>query len=129
MRNHVLPENARRSEIINRDKSDPANLIGVVVSVENEIFKIGTKGGTIKGGLARNTFEVIKFKGLKVEDVPEGSFSLREITRKLSIGTGQGFQRCSCKKSDCQTARCKCFKNGLLCNSACHTGITCSNHD
>ncbi|XP_072152408.1 uncharacterized protein [Bemisia tabaci] len=74
-------------------------------------------------------FEVVKYKGLKVEDVPQDCFSVRELVRKMSVGSGQGYQRCSCKKSMCRTLQCRCFKNKVHCNSACHPQRTCANNN
>jgi hypothetical protein len=46
-------------------------------------------------------------------------FSVREMIKKMS--GGQGFLSCSCKaKTPCQSSRCACFKNNMLCNSLYH---------
>ncbi|CAH0385830.1 unnamed protein product [Bemisia tabaci] len=112
-----------------RSRGDPANIIGIVMKEENGLFQIGSKCGIISTRLARNAFEVVKYKGLKVEDVPQDCFSVRELVRKMSVGSGQGYQRCSCKKSMCRTLQCRCFKNKVQCNSACHPQRTCANNN
>ena len=93
-----------------RGKGDPPNVIGVVLEIENKRFKIGTKAGIIKNWLGRNSFESVKYKGLKKEQVPSESLSLREIVKKLSVGNGQGYVRCFCKGL-CQNKKFKCFKS------------------
>lgn len=110
---------------------DPSNVIGVIVEVNSDKkYKIGTRGGQITGWFERNAFKLTKFRGLKKEDVPPKENSLREIVRKLSIGTGQRFWKCSCLTTDCCSKRCNCYKEGLKCNSACHKNSEiCKNHD
>lgn len=49
--------------------------------------------------LERNAFELTSFVGLKTSDIPENELTLREIVQKLSVGSGQGFKKCSCKKA------------------------------
>lgn len=112
-----------------RGRGDPANIVGVVLEINDTKYKVGTRAGIIKNWLERNSFECKKFKGLKPEDIPKQEYGIREIVRLLSIGSGQGFQRCTCK-GGCDNNRCKCFKNNLKCNSSCHSGSTiCKNHD
>ena len=43
-----------------RGKGDPPNVIGVFLQIQNKRFKIGTKA-------ERNSFESVKYKGLKNE--------------------------------------------------------------
>lgn len=50
----------------------------------------------INNWLERNCFEVTKFRGLQDKDIPKDEFSLREIVRKLSVGNGQGYKKCTC---------------------------------
>ena len=42
-----------------------------------------------------------------------------QIVKDLSIGTGQGFKKCTCM-GKCTSKIWKCFKENLICNSACH---------
>lgn len=103
---------------VDRSKGDPPNLIGVVPSTEESgDYKIGTRSGIIKGKLARNQVEFVRFSGLKLDDVPQKQLSIREIVRAQSVCGGQGFRRCHCNSS---SKRCSCVKGGLHCNSACH---------
>ena len=111
-----------------RGRGDPANLVGKIIEIKNDKYKIGTKGGMINNWLERNCFEVTKFRGLQDKDIPKDEFSLREIVRKLSVGNGQGYKKCTCK-GNCTTLKCKCFKCDFKCNSACHSSRSCQNHD
>ena len=52
-------------------RGDPANLVGVVLEIKNEKYRVGTRGGIIKSWLERNCFERVKYSGLKAIDVPE----------------------------------------------------------
>ena len=109
-------------------KGDPPNIIGLVLEFDKRGYRIGTRSAKIKGRLARNQIEFIKFTGMKLEDIPDGELSIREIVRAQSICGGQGFRRCHCK-SNCLTKRCSCLKAGLKCNSACHGKGSCDNID
>ena len=85
---------------------DPNNVIGIILAKKDGNYQIGTRGGVIDRWMPRNAFEAVTFRGLGEEDVPKFTLSIREIVRKLSIGNGQGFVRCSCKSSKCRTPRC-----------------------
>ena len=113
-----------------RGRGDPANIIGVILEVNDSNYKIGTKAGKIDNWLERNAFECLKYKGINVEDVPAVEYSVREIVKLLSVGNGQGFKKCSCK-GRCNNSKCSCYKNNLKCNSACHSANAknCINHD
>ena len=111
-----------------RSKGDPPNIIGLVLEFDQRGYRIGTRSAKIRGRLARNQIEFIKFTGMKLEDIPDGELSIREIIRAQSICGGQGFRRCHCK-SNCLTKRCSCLKAGLKCNSACHGKGSCDNID
>ena len=111
-----------------RSKGDPPNIIGLVLEFDQRGYRIGTRSAKIRGRLARNQIEFIKFTGMKLEDIPDGELSIREIVRAQSICGGQGFRRCHCK-SNCLTKRCSCLKAGLKCNSACHGKGSCDNID
>jgi hypothetical protein len=56
----------------------------------------------------------------------ETSISVREAASQQSLSGGQGFLKCSCK-SKCSRNRCKCKKNGVQCNSRCHSSGSCDN--
>ena len=56
----------------------------------------------------------------------ETSISIREAASQQSLSGGQGIFKCSCK-SNFSRNRCKCKKNGVLCNSRCHSSGSCDN--
>ena len=107
-----------------RGRGDPANIVGVILEIKDNKYRVGTKAGIIKNWLQRNCFECTRYKGLKRDDIPQKEYTIREIVRILSVGDGQGFKKCSCK-GNCDNSRCKCFKNNLVCNSACHSCKNC----
>ena len=47
----------------------------------------------------------------------ETNISVREAASNQSLSGRQGFLTCSCK-SKCSSKRCKCKKNGKLCNNS-----------
>ena len=59
-----------------RGRGDPANLTGVVIDIKDGRYKIGTKGGSIKNWLERNSFENIDYHGLSGNDVPSTEMSI-----------------------------------------------------
>ena len=83
-----------------RSKGDPPNILGVIMSVHNCGYVVGTKSGVKQGKMALNQIEFIKFAGITDEDVPSVELSLREIVRAQSICGGQGYQKCNCQKAE-----------------------------
>ena len=114
---------------VHRSKCDPRNLIGVILSKdeENDHYKIWVVEGILKGTYMRNAFTLCEREHFLTKDVPEESVSLREATKFLP-GGGQGLFHCECRKQ-CSNNRCKCFKQNRLCNSRCHHGseYSCNN--
>ena len=43
---------------------------------------------------------------------------ITETISKMSVGTGQGFLKCSCKTGKC--LHCNCTESNVSCNSRCH---------
>ena len=58
---------------------------------------------------------------------------IREAVRLLSVGTGQGFIKCSCNiNAKCSTTRCSCKAAKISCSSKCHgksEQAKCTNND
>ena len=88
---------------------DPNNVICVVLEEKNTLFKLGCAEGVFDRYYAFNSF----FKSnlacsFNVKDIPKVKdkkyvvtdemvvMSLREAVRKMSVGTGKGFVKCSC---------------------------------
>lgn len=108
-------------------RGDARNLIVVILKEEDGKFEVGTKHGRVDRRLERNALDATKCTSVAVSDVPEAEFTIRELVRLDSVGTGQGYRRCNCRQK-CVSKRCACVKSGLQCNSACHAGRTCDNN-
>lgn len=103
------------------------NVLGKTLEKRNEGHKIGTSVGILKDWLLKNA---IQLSNITFNDpIPNENLSLREICQKLSRFGGQGYLKCSCKKSNiqCSTKRCACKKHSVLCNSRCHDSSSCLN--
>ena len=109
-----------------RGPTDHRNIRGVVMEVNEFGYRIGTQAGTLSGYLSRNQFEEVSESSLTSDMVPSAEISLREAVKRLSKTGGQGFLSCKCK-GGCKTSKCKCKKSNVLCNSRCHSSMTCSN--
>ena len=48
--------------------------------------------------------------------------SQRALIGKQSISGVQGHGYCNCRKGQCNTTACKCFRAGVTCRSGCHKG-------
>ncbi|XP_045451043.1 KRAB-A domain-containing protein 2-like [Melitaea cinxia] len=98
---------------VDKGKGDLRNIIGVILQKNDESI-------LSEFGICNQTF-------LEVTDVNQGSeISLRTAATKHSVGSGQGFVRCSCYKN-CSTNRCQCKKALILCNYKCHQSKPCKN--
>lgn len=80
-----------RVEDVDRSKIDPRNIIGVVISVNDCFYEIGTVGGKLKQLYARNQIEPCPSNFIKVEDVPDKVITLREAVGTDSLSGKQGL--------------------------------------
>jgi len=88
---------------------------------------IGTRYGRLNGMFGANEMSICKQDLILQEELNcETSISVREAASQQSLSGGQGFFKCSCK-SKFSSNRCKCKKNGVLCNSRCHSSGSCDN--
>ncbi|XP_070208806.1 KRAB-A domain-containing protein 2-like [Littorina saxatilis] len=116
--------------LVDRGRGDPRNILGIILhKTENDLYKIATRSGVLKGSFTRNEFELCAQKLLTEQDVKcDKQVSVREAVVQNSLSGGQGFTKCNCSGGKkCQTNRCKCFKRKVLCNSRCHQSLTCKN--
>ena len=113
--------------MVDRERGDPRNIIGVIVDRdENDLYRIAVKAGILSTKYSRNQFDLCPQRLLNETDVnTDCAITLRQALRSTASG-GQGFFHCDCSKQ-CQTNRCKCFKGKKLCNSRCHSSLTCKN--
>lgn len=100
-------------------------VIGVILEVTDEgLYKIFTKSGTLSALYSCNQFKVCNESSFNDNDVPHEEISLRGVNGHQSAFGGQGFTKCNCKNK-CDSNRCKCKKDNILCNSKCHNSIPC----
>jgi len=111
---------------VDRAKTDFRKIKAVILSVDNNFYKLGTEAGILHSVYARSQFDVCSEKFISINDVPENQIALRSAATALSIGSGQGFVRCNCN-GKCTNNRCKCRKANTLCNSKCHSSLPCEN--
>ncbi|XP_026820773.1 uncharacterized protein LOC113559301 [Rhopalosiphum maidis] len=112
---------------VDRGQGDTANLLAVIIEEKDGKFRIGTKEGILSTWLERNSLASTKYCSLTTGDIQQNEYSLREFVRLRSVGTGQSYQRCTCR-TNCTSKTCTCKKNMMTCNSACHPGHnTCEN--
>ncbi|CAI6353617.1 unnamed protein product [Macrosiphum euphorbiae] len=98
------------------------NILGVILSVKDNLYEIGTKEGKINQIYSCNQFKLSKESFITTEEVPENIISLRGRHTRMC----QGYNRCGCTQK-CKTKKCKCKAAGKLCNSKCHSSNPCSN--
>ena len=112
---------------VDRGRGAPRNILGIIVDRdEHDMYRIAVKAGILSTKYSRNQFGLCPQRLFNDSDVnTECTIPLRQALKSTASG-GQGFLRCDCKKQ-CQTKRCKCFKANRLCNSRCHSSLTCGN--
>ena len=114
---------------VDRGRGDPRNLMCVVtdINTETQQYKLATRYGLLNGSFSRNQFLPCTSNTLLLGSVDfDTEISVRHAAREQSIGTGQGFLKCTCK-SGCIKKTCKCLTAWILCNSRCHNSNTCKN--
>jgi len=111
---------------VDRSRLATRNVLGVVMEHNEslDLYKIGTKDGTLAKLYAINEFQKSKTNDLLLEDVPDKTTSVRSSSAKES--GSQDFTFCNCLRG-CAAKSCKCRKNNLKCNSKCHNGGSCTN--
>lgn len=130
-------------DAVDRGKTDPRNVLGVVMENNGGYYKIGTQHGfffskinlnknekykgVLSHKLVRTAFATTGANHISLEDVPLTStaISLRAASKASSQHGGQGFKHCNCQ-SGCAN-RCGCRRDGKLCNSKCHGSLSCKN--
>ena len=125
---------------MNRPKLGHNNLFGVVMDVNEGLYKIGTKAGVLPQRFTRNQFEPADNDFLQIENVPDKETTMRAAVGEESLTGVQGFiflksyqmfnlighKHCMCT-SGCKTKKCSCKAQGRQCNSRCHNSNTCQN--
>ncbi|KAI1717241.1 DUF236 repeat domain-containing protein [Ditylenchus destructor] len=93
--------------VFDRAKTDPRNLLGVVMAADDGFYSIGTGAGILKEKYTRNQIEPSSSQFVSKESVPDKEISLRTAVGADSLSGGQGY--------------------GRLCNSRCHNSTSCKN--
>ncbi|KAI1722104.1 integrase core domain-containing protein [Ditylenchus destructor] len=111
---------------VDRAKTDPRNLLGVVMAADDGFYSIGTGVGILKDKYTRNQIDPCSSQHVTMESVPDKEISLRSAVGADSLSGTQGPVHCSCFRG-CKTGKCKCKSFGRLCNSRCHNSTSCKN--
>ena len=98
------------------------NLMGVIMSNENDLYSIGTDQGILTSLYSRNQFEVCQTKFLEISTIPDKTISQTTAMQNASL-----FVMQSCKCKNCSNSRCLCRRDNKRCNSRCHNGKACRN--
>ena len=117
--------------LVDRGKGDPRNVIGIILDRnENDMYRIGVRDGILKGRYSRSQFDICSHQLYSIDEVSsDKEIGLRQAVQQSSRFGGQGYAKCNCTagKKQCQTNRCKCYKEGHKCNSRCHSSLNCKN--
>ncbi|XP_043476064.1 uncharacterized protein LOC122507427 [Leptopilina heterotoma] len=86
---------------VDKGRGDARNILALVMEVADDgFYRLGTRNGILKQLYSRSQFSPCRTKMLNIEDrQKEKEVSLRTVATKHSLGTGQGFVKCSCKKN------------------------------
>ena len=84
---------------VDRGRGDAANLLSVIIEENYGKFRIATKEGILSTWLERNSSAATKNCSLTTADIQnlKNEYTLRELVRLWSVGTGQRYRRCTCR--------------------------------
>ncbi|XP_028044424.1 SCAN domain-containing protein 3-like [Rhopalosiphum maidis] len=80
---------------VDRARCDLRCILGVILSVKDNLYEIGTNEGRLHQLYSQNQFTICKEVFIQADDVPPVHIS-REVARKSSNLGGQGYDRCTC---------------------------------
>ena len=84
---------------VDRGRGDFSNIMARVIDIDSKGFlTLGTRHGIISGLFTRGEVVPCSEGFISEHDIPLSNIGLRELSRKESIGTGQGFFKCNCLK-------------------------------
>ncbi|KAL4127470.1 hypothetical protein QTP88_011641 [Uroleucon formosanum] len=115
---------------VDKARGSPRNVLAVVTDVQDGFYKLCTEDGFLKHRYTRT--EIVpcdeNFLDLKetTNSAKEKEITLREATGYNSNAGTQGYKMCHCKIK-CQNNRCACRAAKKLCNSKCHSSLSCEN--
>ena len=112
---------------VDKGRAEFPNVMGVITSVSNDgMYQIGTGHGTLKQKYMRAEFIPAKTSFLEVGAVLKNEITLRAAARKNSMCGGQEYRYFNCMNGS-NTNMCSCHKTNRLCNSKCHSSLSCKN--
>ena len=114
---------------VDRGLTDPPNLLCRIVDYdeEHDEYELCCAAGCLTILFARSQFDRVVTESTFAVNLDRKIDSVREAVKLLSVGGGQGMLKCNCS-GQCDSNRCSCKKNNLICNSRCHGGNTkCAN--
>ena len=119
----------RIPEVDRGGKMNAANLIGVVVGIEERdghpLYEVATEHGRVNSLLSRNQFELSRRRDiidLSLINTDE-SKSIREMAAgSSSTKSSSSSIKCHCYSNGCQNKRCLCRRKGVLCTEKCLHG-------
>ncbi|CAI6373006.1 unnamed protein product [Macrosiphum euphorbiae] len=86
---------------VDRARGSPRNVLAVIISIEDNMYKLGTENGILKHLYTRTEIFPCKEKFILLENVlklsAEKEITLREAAGVNSVMGTQGFQRLSCE--------------------------------
>ncbi|KAI1703442.1 hypothetical protein Ddc_16550 [Ditylenchus destructor] len=112
--------------MVDRAKTDPRVVLGVVMEAEDGFYRVGTRAGILNQKYSRNQIDPSSSTHISLETVPNQEISLRTAVGADSLSGSQGHIHCACLQG-CKTAKCKCKSLDRLCNSRCHNSSSCKN--
>lgn len=102
------------------------HLIGQIMEIRNECYKVTTRHGTIKQMQPRSSLRECNHSTGWTRNDDE--ITIRKAVPLTSNHGGQGGKKCNCRgEKMCLSKRCACRKADMLCNSKCHSSTTCCN--
>ncbi|XP_008179037.1 uncharacterized protein LOC103308082 [Acyrthosiphon pisum] len=115
---------------VDRARGLPRNVLAAIISIEDNMYKLGTENGILKHLYTRTEIFLYKEKFILLENVlklsAEKEITFREAAGVNSVMGTQGFQRCHCK-TKCKTTKCTCRSNNRLYTWKCHNSLSCEN--
>ena len=93
-----------------------------------EDYKLGNYNGTIEEKFSRNQFTPTNAIHLDISKISAVKKSLRELAAKQSKFESQGYQRFTCK-GGCRNNKCRRRVQAKICNSKCHSSLSCTNKE
>ncbi|KAI1716210.1 hypothetical protein DdX_07244 [Ditylenchus destructor] len=98
---------------VDRAKTDPRNLLGVVKEEEDGFYRIGTDHGILSQQYSRNQIEPSSSQFISKENVQDKEISLRAAVGADSLNGGQRYKHCNCLQG-CKTGKCNCRFEGKV---------------